>query len=136
MRLIPFKGYDLDGKRVDVGACIGEKPVMLVFWASWCPSCKADVPHMNKLADRFGDRMAVVGVNIAENDTYKRAKAFAAKADMYYPSIYDGSQLLAWQYAIRGLPTVVVADKKGIIRYYGPGAPEITEEAFAKLTED
>ena len=80
--------------------------------------------------------MAFVDVNIAENDTYKWAKAFAARTDMHYPTIYDGSQLLAWQYAIRGLPTVVVADKKGIVRYYGPGTPEITEEAFAKLTAD
>ena len=80
--IIPFKGYDLDGKMVDVAACIGRKPVVLIFWASWCAACRAEIPRLNEMAGKYGEGMEFIGVNIAENDTYKRAKAFAAKAKM------------------------------------------------------
>ena len=137
IRLLPFKGYDLDGKPVDVAAAIGNRPVMLVFWASWCGACRAEMPQLNRLAAQYGKRgMEFIGVNIGHNDTYKRAKAFAVKAKMPYPTLFDGSGDIGRRYRVQGIPTMVIADKRGIIRYYGHETPNIDEAIFAKLTAD
>ena len=135
--LVPFKGYDLDGKPLDVEACIGKQPVMLVFWATWCPTCKDEIPYINSLVRQFAERgMAFFGVNVGQNDTYKRAKAFAVKYGMQYPTYFDQSTAISMRYGVRGLPTVVIADKKGIVRYYGFTVPQISEEIFQELTKD
>ena len=135
--LTPFEGYDLDGKPLDVEACIGKQPVMLVFWATWCPTCKEEIPYINSLVRQFAERgMAFFGVNVGQNDTYKRAKAFAVKYGMQYPTYFDQSSAISMRYGVRGLPTVVIADKKGIVRYYGFSAPQISEAIFQELTKD
>ena len=132
--LIPFKGYDLDGKPIDVAQNIGNKAVMLIFWASWCPSCRTEVPKLNELASKYAGRgMEFIGVNVGYNDTYKRAKAFAEKTGMTYPNLFDSTGTIGEQYGLQGVPTVVIADKKGFIRYYGHATPEITEETFKQL---
>lgn len=134
VRLIPFKGYDLDGKAIDVEKSIGNRPVMLIFWASWCPSCRTEAPKLNKLVETYAGRgMDFIGVNVGVNDTYERAKAFAAKTGMIYPNLFDATGAIGSQYALQGVPTVVVADKNGVIRYYGYEAPEISEETFQLL---
>ena len=133
-QLIPFKGYDLDGKPVDVQKSIGNKAVMLIFWASWCPSCRTEVPKLNELAEKYSGRgMDFIGVNVGYNDTYKRAKAFVEKTGMTYPNLFDANGNIGEQYGLQGVPTVVIADKKGVVRYYGHATPEISEETFKQL---
>lgn len=132
--LIPFKGYDLEGKPIDVEKNIGNKAVMLIFWASWCPSCRTEVPKLNKLAKKYSARgMEFIGVNVGYNDTYKRAKAFVEKTGMTYPNLFDANGSIGEQYALQGVPTVVIADKKGVVRYYGHATPDISEEVFQQL---
>ena len=135
IQLIPFKGYDLDGKPLNLGDRIGKKPVLLVFWASWCPSCKAEVPKVNELARQYASRgMDFIGINIGENDTYKRAKLWASKHGVSYPNYFDATGMVSQMYRLQGVPTVVVADSKGYIRFYGHDVPEISEDIFQKLT--
>lgn len=50
--LIAFKGTDLKGEQYDLQQSIGTKPIMLIFWASWCPTCKSEAPKINKLAEK------------------------------------------------------------------------------------
>lgn len=135
--LIPFKGYDLDGQAIDIERSIGNSAVVLVFWASWCPSCRAEVPKLNALIKRYANRgMDFIGVNVGYNDSYKRAKAFVEKTGMNYPNLFDATGNIGEQYGLQGVPTVIVADKKGFVRYYGHSTPEISEEAFRQLMAD
>ncbi len=134
VKLIPFKGYDLNGNAVDVEKSIGNKPVMLIFWASWCPSCRTEAPKLNELVRKYSGRgMDFIGVNVGVNDTYERAKAFAQKTGMTYPNLFDATGTIGQQYALQGVPTVVIADKSGVVRYYGYETPEISEETFQQL---
>ncbi|NQS72358.1 MAG: TlpA family protein disulfide reductase [Desulfobulbaceae bacterium] len=132
--LIPFKGYDLNGNPIDVATSIGNKPVMLIFWASWCPTCRTEVPKLNKLVEQYAERgMEFVGVNVGFNDSYRRAKKFAQKTGMIYPNLFDATGVIGEQYGLQGVPTVVIADKKGLIRFYGHSTPDISEEVFQQL---
>jgi thiol-disulfide isomerase/thioredoxin len=136
-QLIPFKGADLDGQSVDLQQSIGSKPVMLIFWASWCPTCTTEVPKINRLAEQYRSRgMAFVAVNVGYNDSVERARAFARKTGMTYPTYFDGSGTLSEKYRVQGVPTIIIADKHGIIRFRNFTAPAISEANFVQLTAD
>ena len=135
--LIPFKGIDLNGQPYDFQTIIGNKSVVLIFWASWCPGCWTEVPRINQLAEKYRARdMEFVAVNIGYNDSVARATAFVHKTGMTYPSYFDGSSALSQKYQILSVPTIIVADKHGIIRFRNYTAPDISEANFAALMAD
>lgn len=136
-QLLPFKGADLDGKPLDLQQSIGTKPIFLVFWASWCPSCRTEVPKINQLAEKYRSRgMDFVAVNVGYNDSVERAQAFARTTGMQYPAYFDGSGKVSEQYALIGVPTIIVADKHGVVRFRNYMSPDITEATFAQLMAD
>lgn len=136
-QLVPFKGTDLDGKPIDLAQIVGHKPIMLVFWASWCPSCKTEVPKINQLAEKYRSRgMEFIAVNVGYNDSVERAQAFARKTGMTYPAIFDGSGKITERYKLQGVPTIIIADKKGVIRFRNFATPDISEANFNLLTAD
>lgn len=135
--LIPFKGTSLEGQPIDLHQLIGNKPVMLIFWASWCPSCKTEVPKINQLAEKFRSRgMEFIAVNVGYNDSVERAQDFARATDMRYPAYFDGSGRVSEQYQLIGVPTIIIADKHGTVRFRNYMAPDITEAKFAQLMAD
>ncbi|HEB69808.1 MAG TPA: TlpA family protein disulfide reductase [Desulfobulbus sp.] len=129
-----FSGTDLDGKPVDMAQVIGKQPVMLIFWASWCPNCKREVPEINKFYDKYGPQgMAFIGINVGFNDSIGRARAFMKITKMAYPVLFDAKGTLSKEYKVRGVPTVIVADKQGKVVSRSFGAPEITDKQFKQL---
>ena len=135
--LIPFKGIDLNGQPYDLQTVIGNKPVFLVFWASWCSGCRAEAPKINQLNEKYRERgMEFVAVNIGLNDSVARATAFVRETGMTYPTYFDGSSTLTEKYRIQGVPTIIIADKHGIIRFRNYTAPDISEANFASLMAD
>lgn len=133
-KLQPFKQEDLNGNIIDMNTIIGKKPVMLVFWASWCPNCKIEAPKINQLVEKYRDQgMEFIGVNIAFNDSIKRARSFVKKTEMAYPTVFDADNAITQKYMVRGVPTILVADSNGIVQFRNYGAPEITEENFKRL---
>lgn len=135
--IIPsFAGTGMDGKRVDLSTVIGKQPIMLVFWASWCPNCKQEVPKINALYKKYSTRnMTFIGVNVGFNDSVDRARAFMEKTKMSYPVLFDKKGNVAKQYKVQGVPTVIVADTKGRVVFKSYGVPEITDETFKQLSQ-
>lgn len=135
--IIPFAGKDLNGQPVDLRQTIGNKPVMLVFWASWCPNCVTEVPKVNQLAKKYQQRgMDFIAVNVGYNDSVERARAFAKEVAMNYPAVFDSSGMISSRYMIQGVPTVIIADKHGIVRFRNFIVPEIDEDAFSQFNAD
>ncbi len=129
-----FSGTDMNGKPVDLAKVIGKQPVMLVFWASWCPNCKREVPEINKFYEKYGPLgMAFVGINVGFNDSIGRARAFMEITKMAYPVLFDTKGTLSKQYKVQGVPTIIVANKQGRVVSRSFGAPELTDEQFKQL---
>ena len=133
-QMVHFSLEDMNGNTIDMESIIGKKPVMLIFWASWCPTCKTESPEINKLVEKFTPKgMEFIGVNVGFNDSVKRAEAFIEKYKLNYPNIFDTKGEISAKYMIQGVPTIVVADKKGTILFRNFGTPDITEENFSLL---
>lgn len=114
-----IEGEDLDGVKFRLSDYRG-KVVLLVFWASWCGPCMAEVPHEKELVERFSGRpFVLIGVN---GDSVKtNAVEAIQKHGIPWRSFWDEGRVsgrpisVAWN--IRGWPTVYVLDHEGVIRH-------------------
>ena len=88
--------------------------VLMNFWASWCPPCRAEMPDLQRLANAYAHSgIAIVGVN--EGESPQRARAFADSLGIRFPIWIDAGQRYGRTYAALGLPTTVIIDRRGIV---------------------
>lgn len=113
-----FDATDADGKPFKLSDYRG-KVTAVVFWATWCKPCMADVPHEIEVARRFKERpFAIVGVN-ADKGTAADVKAKIEKAGIPWRNAVEGSHAgpIVKKWGVKGWPTVVVLDQAGKVRY-------------------
>jgi thiol-disulfide isomerase/thioredoxin len=110
------------------------RPLLLVFWNTWCPDCMRELPKINRLAEKFVPRgLAVLAINSAINDGERRARAYWAKERFKFPSGFDHDFTIGDAFGIRGVPTIFLIDSKGVIRYKQSRLPEDIEERLRVL---
>ena len=124
-----FTASDVDGNPVQFSTLIG-KPIVLNFWASWCPPCKDEMPAFNKVYEELGEDITFVMVNMVDGqrETVKKGKDFIEKNEFTFPVYYDTEQNAAITYSVTSLPTTYFIDKDGYIVTYAPGG--IDEETL------
>ncbi len=109
---------DLSGKTVSLSALRG-KPVLVNFWATWCDSCREEMPALEELSRRSGGRFSVIGVSLDEEAA--AVPAFAKQHKLTFPLMIADRAAVAG-YAVRGLPATFLIDAEGRIvrRWVGP----------------
>lgn len=100
------------GGEIDLAGAPGT-PTVLNVWASWCGPCAAELPHLQKLHDRAGDKVQVLGVDIL--DSRDQALPFAAATGMTFPSLFDAKGELQQWSGIPGPPFTLLIDADGTI---------------------
>ena len=108
-----FPLRDDSGKAVSLEQYRG-RVVLMNLWASWCPPCRAEMPDLQRLADRYaGNTIAIVGVN--EGESRDRARTFATSLGIHFPIWIDDGERYGRIYAALGLPTTVILDRRGVV---------------------
>ncbi len=126
----------LEDKAIGLADFKGKKPLMLVFWATWCPICKEEVPEVNKIAEEFGPKgLSVIGINVGINDSPRRAERYRDKYKVNFPLAFDHESMVSRSFGVAGTPTILILDKQGIVRYRDAAVPEDLKDHFAKLME-
>ena len=88
--------------------------VFLNFWATWCPPCRAEMPAMQKLYDRFKpDGLIVLAVDLQEGKD--KVGKFMKKYNLNFPVVLDVSGRVAQEYGIRSIPTTYIVDREGYV---------------------
>ncbi|MHB1242163.1 MAG: TlpA family protein disulfide reductase [Gaiellaceae bacterium] len=115
----PAPAFDLktlDGEPVRLAELKG-KPIIVNFWASWCSECRKEHPLIMAAHDRFGDRIAFVGVVF--QDSAKNARGFLREmgvtAAETYPNLLDPGSRTAIDYGVYGVPETFFIDRKGVV---------------------
>lgn len=111
------------------------KVVYVDFWASWCGPCKLSFPFMKSLASRYpSNDLVVVTVNL--DRTRDRADAFLRQVGGGLPVVYDEKGELARKYKVSDMPTSLLIDRSGVIRFTHRGfLPAKQGEYLAHVTE-
>ncbi len=107
---------DLDGRLMTLAPFLGKTPVLLVFWATWCPECKAAIPEINALTTGpLADKLQIFGLNFRESRE-KVAQAVGSRG-IRYTVLLDERGRAARSYQVVGIPTYILIDRKGNIAW-------------------
>jgi thiol-disulfide isomerase/thioredoxin len=108
----PFLVSDVEGHVLSSAQWRG-RVVIVNFWATWCPPCREEIPEMIDLANRYGDRLQIVGVSEDDDATPEEVRDFAHNEKINYP-IVMGSNGISREYGgVPALPTSFLVDTNG-----------------------
>ena len=109
-----FYAFDLNGNKVTLDEKIG-KPVVVNFWATWCPPCKAELPHFEKLYKELGGEVEFMMVDMTdgERETVNDVKDFVEENGYTFPVYCDSDQNAAMTYSVYSIPVTLFIDKEG-----------------------
>lgn len=120
---VDFKLLDLGGKEIAFTGSSG-KPALLFFWATWCPFCRDELPHLQKqYPDLRKAGIDVLAIDVGESR--ERVEKFLSKKDkLEFPILLDSDSHVASAYNLVGIPTFILIDAKGKIKSRSHNLPE------------
>jgi thiol-disulfide isomerase/thioredoxin len=127
-----FKLTALDGKPLTLAALQG-KVVLLNFWATWCGPCRAEIPDLVALQDRYKDRLQIIGLNV--DDEEADIKQYVEETGINYPVAMTSNDVRIQFGGIPALPTSFVLDTEGRVvqKHVGLWNPGVYETEIRAL---
>jgi len=128
-----FSGKTAEGQIINLADYKG-KVVLLDFWASWCAPCREEFPFLVKLHEKAKrGNFSVIAVNV--DTEIEKMKEFLSKLETQpsFPVISDAQGRIPAMFDLKGMPTTILIDKKGVVRYRHTGFTEVEKE---KLVEE
>jgi thiol-disulfide isomerase/thioredoxin len=123
----------LDGKPTDLSRFVGKTPVLMEFWATWCPNCRELEPAMKALHSKYGSKIAFVGVAVSVNQDAALVRKYVEKHQLPWTQVYDASGKATDAYDVPATSYVVVVDKAGTVVYTGVGGSQDLLAALKKV---
>lgn len=113
-----FTLTNLDGEEVTLSDLQG-KNVLLNFWATWCPPCEAEMPHLQKYYDTYAekDNVEIIGVNVTyAKEKIERVKQFVEGYQLTFPILLEPTKEVADQYEVFTIPSTFMIDVEGNVQ--------------------
>jgi peroxiredoxin len=127
----PVKGYhapdfqlqDINGFHYTLSDFKG-RLVVINFWASWCPPCKAEMPAFQEVSNEYSiEEVIFIGVNVTNQDNINNVLEFLEDKDVTFPILLDQTGSVTNAYDVYSMPTTFFVDKDGIIQKVMIGGP-------------
>jgi thiol-disulfide isomerase/thioredoxin len=107
--------------------------VVLNFWATWCPPCRAEIPHFQESSVKYNGSAVILGVD--QGEPLPIVSDFGSALGVTYPLLLDSDNAVNREYSVSALPTTVFIDGDGIVRevYSGIVNRAVLEDRIEKL---
>ena len=122
----------LDGKAVDLGKYIGKTPMLIEFWATWCPNCRELMPTLLETEKKYGKRVKFLALAVAINQSPEKVRRWLAAHPLPHETLYDTDGKAAGAFDAPATSYVVVLDKTGRVVYTGLGGKQNLDAAIRK----
>jgi cytochrome c biogenesis protein CcmG/thiol:disulfide interchange protein DsbE len=132
-----YPRYQADfGPRLDVGEALGQRPLVVNFWASWCGPCYQEAPALQEAWARHGDQVLFVGVQTQDRGKRAEGRAFLDQFDLGFPNVIDDDSAISIEYGLFGVPETFFVRRDGTLMYKhtGPVDLPLLEEKIAEMT--
>jgi thiol-disulfide isomerase/thioredoxin len=113
-----FKAIGLDKKEIQL-ADFKDKVAVLVFWATWCGPCVAELPHLQEVADKYAAQPNVIFIAISMDERKLALRPFIKRNGYRLPVAYDVSGAAA--FGVSAIPSLIIIDRQGRIAFREPG---------------
>ncbi|WP_274651927.1 peroxiredoxin family protein [Paenibacillus humicola] len=131
-----FSLTDLEGRPVRLSDFKGKK-VLINFWATWCPPCRVELPHMQKFYEDYESKGTVIlGVNLTPTERNADSiRTFVREQGLSFPIVLDPEGDVMDTFQVMAYPTTYLLDSEGVIRekFQGAISYDIMKDAVAKL---
>lgn len=113
--------------------------VLINFWATWCPPCRQEMPLLDQIHSRYEPLgFTLLGVNVEQDS--RLADRFLEDVPVNFPILLDPEEQVSKLYEVPAMPTTVIVDRKGTVRYihygYRPGDEEAVQNAVRSLMRE
>jgi len=127
--------HTLDGAPVDLARYIGKKPVLIEFWATWCPLCKQLEPTIQRISDTYKERLEIVHLVVPQNQTPEKAREYAEKHKLPGLFFFDGDGSAYKAFAAYHTSYILVIDRHGVVVHSEAGPTQDLASAVAKAIQ-
>ena len=128
-----FTLKSLTGKNLKLSEMAGNV-VLINFWASWCGPCREEMPLLNDLHNKYAPLgFTVLGVNVEEDA--RNARGFLKNFPVDFPILLDSNNQVSKQYNVIAMPTTVMVDRDGNVRYLHKGYKSGDEKKYIKMVK-
>jgi len=115
---------DLDGAAVDLASIVGTRPVLLEFWATWCPLCEELEPQMRTVTQRYGSDIEVIVIAVGVNQNPRSIRRHLQRHDVPGRVLFDARGAATRAYRAPTTSYVVLLDASGRVAYTGQGGDQ------------
>jgi len=123
---------NLNGDTVSLARWVGKKPVIVEFWATWCPVCAELLPRMESAQKKYGDRAEFLVIAVAVNQSKNTIRRHLQRHPMPFTFLWDGGGAAVRAFQAPATSYVAVLDAHGRVVYTGIGADQDIEAALQK----
>jgi peroxiredoxin len=129
-----FELATLEGETRHLAAMKGEKVVLLVLWAVWCPPCIEEVPLLNELHAKYADQgLEILALGVPHGQDEKAIRGFLKRNEVRYTILFDAEDLVSPRYGALFVPHNYLIGSDGTLDYEGTVMPKDLEERIQRL---
>lgn len=115
----PLTLETVEGESVDLARSIGQRPVLLEFWATWCPKCETLAPRVRAAHEEFGDRVDFYGIAVAVGQNPRRVRSHLETHPVPFPMLWDADGEATRRFRAPTTSYIVILDAAGRVAYTG-----------------
>ena len=127
---------DLDGNAVDLARWVGKRPLLVEFWATWCPICAELLPKIEAAHKKYGDRVEFLVVAVAVNESPNTVRRHLTRHPMPFRFLWDVNGNATRAFQAPATTYVAVLDATGKVVYTGVGADQDIGAALERAVRD